>query len=529
MTRFARTVSTMASAVFIAGCNGGAAAPPTGIAFSPASTHVVDPGIAQPRSLRLFRTPPHPPTHRHAITAAERARARAAGWQQIASAPAFPTGPQTEELMTDGTVLVFDNCTRKVFKLKPDRNGNYLTGKWSRLASLPSGYSPLYFASAVLADGKLIINGGEYNFCKGGDTTLGAIYDPVADTWTSVTGPRRWSAVGDAPSAVLANGAYMLGACCSDAQALLNETTMAWKRVGSGKADTNNEEGWTLLRNGELLTADVDDAPNAELYGPKTQSWSSAGRIPVNLTSGFEIGPQTLRPNDTVWIAGASGLSAVYNAKTGGWSKGPSFPVIGSQQIDVADGPASLLTDGTVMIAGSPGLYNAPAYFYIYDGKKLKSIPGPPNAPNDSSYNLRLLMLPTGQVMEVDGSLDMELYTGKVNADARYAPRIGSVPTTLYPGSTYQVAGRMFNGVSQANTYGDDVQQATNYPLVRITNGSTGHVFYCRTHDHSFMGVGSSEKVSTMFDVPSHIETGTSKLVVVANGIPSAPVSVTIQ
>jgi hypothetical protein len=33
-------------------------------------------------------------------------------------------------------------------------------------------------------------------------------------------------------------------------------------------------------------------------------------------------------------------------------------------------------------------------------------------------------------------------------------------------------------------TYGDDPQAAANYPLVRITNNRTGHVFYSRTHDH---------------------------------------------
>jgi hypothetical protein len=35
--------------------------------------------------------------------------------------------------------------------------------------------------------------------------------------------------------------------------------------------------------------------------------------------------------------------------------------------------------------------------------------------------------------------------------------------------------------------------------------------------------------VSTNFDVPAGIETGASSLVVVANGIPSAPVAITVQ
>ena len=78
--------------------------------------------------------------------------------------------------------------------------------------------------------------------------------------------------------------------------------------------------------------------------------------------------------------------------------------------------------------------------------------------------------------------------------------------------------------------YGDDAQMATNYPLIRITNNASHHVFYARTHDHSSMGVATGKKeVSTHFDVPSDMETGTSKLVVVANGIASKPVAVTVQ
>jgi hypothetical protein len=77
---------------------------------------------------------------------------------------------------------------------------------------------------------------------------------------------------------------------------------------------------------------------------------------------------------------------------------------------------------------------------------------------------------------------------------------------------------------------GDEFDSHTNYPLVRITNKSTNHVFYARTHDHSTMGVQTGKTpVSTNFDVPSGAETGASKLEVVANGIPSKPVDVTVN
>lgn len=531
MRRLPLALSTVAAALLFAACNGGNTTTPSVGAGSgvtaPGTGRFVDSGIAQPKSLRLMRTPALPPPRRHKITAAMRERARAAGWQQMSSVPAFANGPSTELVMTDGTVMVSDYCTSSWFKLTPDQNGNYLTGTWTQAGSLPSNYGPLYFASAVLADGKLIVNGGEYNFCSGDETPLGAIYDPVANSWTAVTGPSGWSRIGDGQSAVLSNGTYMLGNCCTQVQALYSEASSSWTQIGTGKHDSNSEEGWALLRNGDLLDVDVTDTPDAEVYNPKTNEWSLINPTPVNLVTGFEIGPETLRPNNTVFVAGATGDTAIYNAKTGAWKQGPTFPVVGSEQLDVADGPSSLLTNGSVMIPASPGLYNSPTYYYIFNGRKLVSIAAPPQAVNDSTYNTRLLLLPTGQIMEVDGSTDIEIYTAKGNGG--HAPSIKSVPTTLSPGSTYKITGKGFNGLSQANMYGDDVQQATNFPLVRVTNTGTGHVFYCRTHNHSFMGVGSSKQVSTMFDVPSTIETGASSLVVVTNGVASAPVSVTIQ
>ena len=79
-------------------------------------------------------------------------------------------------------------------------------------------------------------------------------------------------------------------------------------------------------------------------------------------------------------------------------------------------------------------------------------------------------------------------------------------------------------------SFGDEFQNATNYPLVRITNNASGHVFYARTHGHSSMGVATgSLVVSTNFDVPASMDKGPSTLQVVANGIASVAVKVTVK
>ena len=138
------------------------------------------------------------------------------------------------------------------------------------------------------------------------------------------------------------------------------------------------------------------------------------------------------------------------------------------------------------------------------------------------------MVLPTGEVLVGGGRA--EVYTSSGTYQTSWQPTISSAPSTITRGSTYSISGTQFNGMSQAAAFGDELQTATNYPLVRITNNGTNHVFYARTHDHSTMGVATgTSAVSTNFDVPATMETGASSLEVVANGIPSAAVSVTVQ
>jgi hypothetical protein len=122
------------------------------------------------------------------------------------------------------------------------------------------------------------------------------------------------------------------------------------------------------------------------------------------------------------------------------------------------------------------------------------------------------------------------LYTPVGGPQAGWAPTISSVPTALTRGQTYTLTGTQLNGLSEASSFGDEFNSATNYPVVRIRNVATGHITYARTHNHSTMGVATgATPVSTNFDVPAGTETGASEIVVVANGIPSAPVSVTVS
>jgi hypothetical protein len=212
---------------------------------------------------------------------------------------------------------------------------------------------------------------------------------------------------------------------------------------------------------------------------------------------------------------------------TGTWANGPTFP----SGLDIADGPAALLPNGNVLVDTSPGCYNRGSRFFEFNGTSLTSVPAPPNGANDSSFFGRMLVLPTGQVLFTDYSQDVEIYTPAGSYNYVWQPTITSYPTNITIGASwYPISGTQFNGLSQGAMYGDDAQSATNYPLVRITNYATGHVFYMFTHNHSSMGVATAGvNVSTLFDPPLNMERGWSYLVVVANGIPSAPVNLNVD
>jgi len=501
-------------------------------------------------------------------------------WQPLTNAS--PAQASMMLLLTDGTVMVSDQSTTDWWRLTPDINGSYLNGAWTKRASAPGGYAPLYFSSAVLPDGRVIVMGGEYQANAQAFTKQGAIYDPVANTWKAVAAPPGWTMIGDGQSIVLPNGQFMMADCCENPsdEALLDAATLTWSPTGTGKEDSNDEEGWTLLPDDTLLTVDANNTAHpdeSEQYLPEMKMWVSAGSVGVHLadldpdgSGSHELGPAVLRPDGTVLATGATGHNAVYNTATKTWAAAPDFPSVAAGPLDVADGPAALLPNGNVLIAASPGVFISETHFFEWDGAAMNEVAQTPSAPQDPSYTQNFLVLPTGEVLLSDATQDVELYTpvpasadvaapiitglpklisaadpdpfiltgldGDVedahsqNAIAAWTPEAGTPPVvTIHPARSYRIDGRQFNGISQAVAYGDDGQGSTNYPMVRVTNMTSGHVSYCRSHDGSSYSIKPGTESSTTFDVPGLAEPGLAKLEIVANGIPSPAILVNIK
>jgi hypothetical protein len=474
-------------------------------------------------------------------------------WATLSSAGA-PKNAGTMLLLTDGSVLCHDepntgsiSGSNRWYRLAPDANGHYETGTWTRLADGPN--SPLYFACSVLRDGRVFVAGGEYNGTSAQVELLAAeIYDPTADAWATIPTPPGWTQIGDAPSAVLPDGRVLLGDIGSSRSATYDPVANTWTAVGNAKNDPRcTEETWVLLGDQSVLAIECDNQPKTEKYVVAADRWVSAGATPVTLVDppSDEIGSALALPDGRAFCIGATNRTALYTPppvanQVGSWAAGPSFPtLVAGRTTGAKDAPAALLPNGRVLCAVAPYNPNAaqtsndawgsPVSFFEYDPapNTLTQAPAPANNALNP-YSSRLILLPTGQVLHTNGTATVAIYSPDGAPDPAWRPSVTSVPTALQWGHTYTLQGRQLNGLSQAVIYGDEGAMATNYPIVQLTNPS-GAVAYCRTHDHSTMGIQTGAAIhSTRFTVPIGVGHGPWALRVIANGIASDPVPVAV-
>jgi len=483
-------------------------------------------------------------------------------WTDVKNVPFTGEGGWGPLQLTDGSVIIkqaFTGTTATWYKLTPNKKGKYTTGKWTKIASMPSGYQPDFYASQVLPNGNVLVEGGEYNGGSGDWTNKGAIYDPVADKWTSVTPPSGWSSIGDSASLILPDGSFMLADCCffgtgKQVLATISGTSVTWGTPTTTWSCANNgpcmdEEGLTPLPNGNVILVDVWDYTSTSdeywIYNTAAGTWSSPGSTPDRLsdTSAFELGSAPLTPQfgkqGTIiqFPANTSpGKEDIYDVASGTWTSGPQMKV-GSTVYDAADAPSATLPDGNILAEASPGTFASPAHFFEFNISKTGVVTptqvSDTNTANSSTdFTGNLLVLPTGQVLwdNSQSSTEVAVYTPNGKPKSKWLPVVSSVNTTLTVGSTNNAfSGTNFNGFDLGGVYGDDSQASTNYPLVRITNTATGDVCFGRSYNFSTAGVWTKGTTNAVFDIPASCETGASTLQVIVNGIASTGTAVTLS
>ena len=484
-------------------------------------------------------------------------------WKPLNTQPSF--NASTMLLLTDGSVMVHQNATNQWHRWTPnpfDPMADYAFGSWTNLATMPDlppgtaggkTNAPLYYASAVLNDGRVFVAGGEGNGSVANAQLLSAqIYDPVADAWTAITTFQAgWTQIGDAPCCVLQDGRILLGnsnttAGTASTPAIYDPIAGTWTSTGA-KNDLPAEETWTLLPNGTVLTVECTSPPNVERFG--ATGWTADAPTVINAVTftlpaappgaGNEIGPAILLPDGRVFAIGGGSTTLLYTppppptftftgpppVTTGSWSLGPILQSPAGAALFGADTPACLLPNGLVLCCATSVIIGTGAansvFFFEYNPATngLTAAPTPPNAGN-TLFSGRMLLVPSGQVLFANGTQDIEVYTPAPGIVGSARPDIEAVPSRMVPGFSYRLTGTGFNGVSQAVSFGDDATSATNYPIVRLNHLTSGHVRYGRTFDHSTMGVATGETpVETTVEIPWDMESGAIQLIVIANGI----------
>ena len=426
-------------------------------------------------------------------------------------------------LLTDGTVMGQNSGNTTWYQLTPDIHGSYLNGTWSTLA--PMHNSRRYYSSQVLRDGRVFVAGGEYG--TGG--AHAEVYNPVSNSWLQAPDPGR--NLIDAISETLPNGnVFEPSIATGDPCLIYNIVSNSWSGAAVGY-DGQDEAAWVKLPDNSILTIDPF-GQNTERYIPSLNKWVVDGTVPVPLYGyGGELGAGFLLPNGKVFYIGATNNTAIYTptgtTNAGVWAAGPVIP----NNLGAVDAPAAMMANGNILCAlGTNTGFGSLTYFYEYSYvtnafTQVSSPTGVATA-SVSPYGLTMLDLPDGTVLLSGFGGQLYNYQPGGTPVTNGIPAILSV-TTNQDGS-YHLTGTLFNGISEGAAYGDDSQMASAYPIARITN-SAGNILYCRTYNWSVCSVMTGTNVvTTEMTLPPGLLAGTYPLFVTANGISSAPYSLSI-
>lgn len=500
---------------------------------------------------------------------------RATGtWTNISNYPTSYGNPGHMLLLSDGTVMVQQSQGASWYGLKPDNHGHYLNGSWSTLNSMHDTRE--FYSSDVLQDGRVFIAGGEY----GSGKATAEIFNPQdnggAGSWTYINPPislldptvkspalaTNLEAFLDSDSIVIANGNVLItpvGPDTTNGTLIYSSVSNSWVAGPLLRQDYLDEATVVKLPDDSIVTIDlfVSGGDNtAERYIPSLNAWISEANTPVAVFAAVdsETGPAFLMPDGRAFFLGGSGHTVFYtptgDTNNGHWSQGPDLPfysgpfVYSSSKapggyvstnynglLTAQDTPAAMMNNGKILCQFACNTYHTENWFYEYDPATTNFVaaPCPTNATPGTSFipasnisdETSMLDLPDGSVLYND-TASLYIYTPDGTPLPDGKPVISSVSWNA-DGSLH-LTGKLFNGISQGASYGDDYQQDSNYPLVRFTDGG-GNVSYGRTYNWSSTGVQTGNKiVSTECAVPANASPGAYSLQVVANGNASDPV-----
>lgn len=215
------------------------------------------------------------------------------GWTPIAAPPSGFVGRLKHSVVWTGSeMIVFGGSSEEFGDSAIRRDGarySPKTNSWMPLSAPPSSFSARTRSAAAWTGKAMFIWGGEAPLSTSLDD--GALYDPVADTWTPVAksplaGRHSHTAIWTGSRVFVWGG---LGTGYYADGALYDPVTNTWTKIPASPIEARAEfvSGWTGSRafvfGGQSTSSSKDLFGDGALYDPSSNAWSAMPSLPAGL------------------------------------------------------------------------------------------------------------------------------------------------------------------------------------------------------------------------------------------------------
>ncbi len=284
------------------------------------------------------------------------------------------------------------------------------TGQWSQTGSM--SVARVYHLATLLSNGQVLVAGGQDS--NGNALASAELYNPGTGKW-SKTSSMMWDCF-DFSMTRLSNGQVLVaggeGVHGTIAQAeLYHPGTGLWSATGSMNAYRMGQTA-TLLSNGQVLIAGgKSDYPthnlyaSAELYNPSTGVWSMTG----SMHAARVFHQAVLLNTGQVLVAGGASQVERYNPGNGTWS------LTGSLNLDRSEFSMTRLSNGQVLVAGGETVHGTTSDAELYTpGTGTWSVTG---KMNNARKDQTATLLSNGQVLIAGGMMDYPMHETYASAE----------------------------------------------------------------------------------------------------------------
>ncbi|OFZ68588.1 MAG: hypothetical protein A2V79_08855 [Betaproteobacteria bacterium RBG_16_56_24] len=275
----------------------------------------------------------------------------AANQWTVVSSMAVTRDGHTATLLNNGKVLVVGGGTSAELY-------DPTTDTWAAAASPATTRS--FHTATLLPNGKVLVAAGGYCICGGTLVASAELYDPVANTWTSLPDMNTAGLRYYHTATLLQNGMVLIaggldGNAAIASAELFDPALNSWTTVGSLAAGSYIHSA-TLLGNGKVLLAGgagtVMSPTRAELFDPTTNTWTAAASL---ATGRYAHIAQLLNDGKVLVAGGASNgtdlaSAELYDPVTNTWVAQGNLAYARSRF------GAAMLNSGKVLMVGGQGV-----------------------------------------------------------------------------------------------------------------------------------------------------------------------------